>query len=107
MRLKTLSIILFLLFGLHFILEQQTITLTQNSQTQDFQLVAEAAKQRDDLDFIHDRERAKICRPVYFMMQNPGRMDDAYDWQKARIQLRCDSAAEDAGFPSEGTQYFV
>lgn len=107
MNLKRIAVAVVLGYLLVVVLKKRSITLNPNSSTRAFQLVTDAAQRRADLDFMHDRERAKICRPVYFMMQNPDRMNDKYDWQKARIKLRCDSAAEDGGFPPNGTQYFI
>ena len=91
--------------------QKRMVILSVNSPARDLRKVVDASMIREDLDFIHHRERAKICRPVYHVMKNPNLMrdyerDNGY-WETARITLRCDNAAEDAGFPLGGTRYYV
>lgn len=99
---------IFLIAVWYFMQPKRVIRLSQNSSNRDFERVTDAAKARPDLSFINNEERAKICRPYFFMNNNPDRMmKDNYDWTAARVALGCDNSAEDAGFPPSGTLYWI
>lgn len=92
----------------YFVQPKRVIRLSTNSPNRDFERVADAAMLRPDLSMINNEERAKICRPYYFMNAHPDRMmQGTYDWTAARVKLGCDNAAEDVGFPPGGTLYWV
>lgn len=92
----------------YFIQPKRVIRLSPDSSNRDFERVTDASKARTDLSFITNEERAKICRPYYFMNNNPDRMtQDDYDWTAARVALGCDNSAEDVGFPIGGTLYWI
>ncbi len=86
----------------------RVIRLSPESPNSDFERVTNAAMTRPDLGVITNEERAKICRPYYYMNAHTDRiMQGDYDWTNARTVLGCDNAAEDVGFPPGGTYYWV
>lgn len=92
----------------YFIQPKRVIRLSPDSPNRDFERVTDAAMARPDLGVITNEERAKICRPYYYMNAHPDRiMQDNYDWTHARTVLGCDNAAEDVGFAPGGTLYWI